>query len=192
MKYTAVADVGNAIVEMLQEVLVPDLILNPEHIALCSPGEKGDTVLGIYLYDVSTDEGIQITDMLHINARKQKYPPTCLSLSYMITAYSAGDMKFKYSEEQRILGKVIQVLKDSAVLDSETLKPTLQSTGINIRMQMQSLSLEEKYRIWNAPNSPYKLSLFYKASPILIESLRSKVAQRVVETEFSVNEEESY
>ena len=111
-KFTGIAEVSRKIVELLQQQLVPELIPDGNKICLCSPDERKDTVLGIFLYDVRECEEIRRSGMINIGADRQAYPPIYISLYYMITAYVSSDLKFRMLQEQQILGKVVQCLRD--------------------------------------------------------------------------------
>lgn len=187
--FNAVSEVGNAIIRILREHLVPDVIANPDAIGLCSPGEKGDFALGLYLYDIRESEEMRETSMVNVGTGKQKYPSSYLSLFYMITAYSNGDVKYKAGEEQKILGKVVQVLKDYALIDAKTMQTMNKAEAMSIRIQMNPLSIEDKLKIWSIPNQAYKLSLFYKVSPIEIESEKYKDITRVMDVNLAVREQ---
>lgn len=186
MNYTAVAESGKLLVQLLRNQLVPDAVLNPDHIGLCSPADKGDLELGIHLYDLKESEDFRQQNMTMADTKTQRYPSTYLSLYYMITAYSNGDIKYRSEEEQRILGKVIQALADYPTLGSDQLVSSLPGGGITPVLTMLNLNMEEKLRVWNVPNSAYKTSLFYKLGPLEIESSRTRKAKRVVDIDVTV------
>ena len=159
--YTKIANTGNQIVELLKEALVPELLNSPDQIGLCSPEDHGDFAVGVWLYDLKEDTDIQMHDMVEMGQRTLRYPSVYLVLRYMITLYLQSDLKYRAVQEHQIMGRIIQVLRDRAVLDAETFKPLEDASGMNIRIQMHNLSMEEKMRIWTFPNTPYKASLFY-------------------------------
>jgi len=189
--YTTIADVGNALTELLRSNMVPEVLFNEESIGVCSPEDKGDFLLGLYLYDIRQSEVFRGSEMQVIDSKRQKYPSVYLELYYMLTAYSNGDIKFRSLEEHKILGKAIQVFTDHSILDVRTLKPISKPDGLSIRLEMLSLPLEEKMKIWAFPNKPYKLSVFFKVAPVELESLRIKEVQRVVDIQFIVKEQET-
>ena len=49
---------------------------------------------------------------------------------------------------------------------------------------------EHKMRIYSVPNAGYKLSLFYRAAPVEIESTRSRRAARVMDVDFGLEEKQ--
>ena len=186
--YTVIADVGNAIVSVLRENMVPDVVPNPESIGLSTLEDKGDLLVGVHLYDIRESEEYRNSGMISEDISRQKYPSIYLTLYYMVSAYSNGDVKFKASEEHKILGRALQALADNRILDGETLQPTEQGGGANIIIEMDSLSMEDKMKIWTVPNKTCPLSLFFKAGPIELESAKTRKMQRVVDIDFQVRE----
>ena len=186
--YTIIADIGNAIVQLLRDHLVPGIIVNTESIGLCTPSDRGDIVLGINLYDIRENQTIVITDMQPKGLKQLKYPSTFYDLYYMITAYSSSDIKFRSAEDLKILGKVLQVLKDHPIFTAEQLGSDLTSSQFAPKIELLHLEHDEKMKLWNVPNVPYRLSLFYKVYPVEIESERVKEVTRVVNAGFTVRE----
>lgn len=190
MRYTAIAEMGNSLVEILRTFMVPDTISNPDHIGLCSPADKGDLAVGIYLYDIRESEEIRGNSMIMSDPVRQRYPSSFLTLYYMITAYSNGDIKYRSEEEHKILGRIVQVLADHAVLEDKVQAGGSPDGETLATIEMQNLSLEDKMRIWNVPNTAYKTSLFYKIGPVEIESERTKDAHRVLDAVFTFRHQE--
>lgn len=189
--YSVITDIGNGLVKLLRSQMVPEVILNPDGIGLCSPSEKGDFSLGIYLYDVAESGELAGSGprMRSSGGSAQRYPSKFLTLYYMITAYSSSDIKFRAAEEQRILGKTIQTLNDYSILGSEWVGESGISSDFPMRIEMQRLENEEKMKLWNIPNVPYKLSLFYKVYPVEIESQKVKEVKRVVDLDITIEEQ---
>jgi hypothetical protein len=189
-KYNAILAVSNAIIQLLRDHLTPGIISNPDIIGLCSPEEKGDMQLGVHLYDIRENEEMRANDMVNLSNNRQRFPPTYLSLSYMITAFSNADLKFRASEDQRILGSVAQVISSYGTFDSKTLQPVTKLNELDLRMRMMPLSIEEKQRLWNFQKTPYRVSLFYRVAPVEMESLRLRSVSRVLEMELRAEERE--
>ena len=63
-KSTSVAEVGTAIVKLLQRELIPDTLQNPDAIGLCSPTDRGDYIVGICLYDIRESEELRVNTMI--------------------------------------------------------------------------------------------------------------------------------
>lgn len=186
--YTIIAETGNAMVRLLRQELVPEMIQNGDAIGLATPADRGDLVLCIHLYDVSESEEYRQSGMISDGVNRQKYPPVYLTLSYMITVFSASDVKFRSEEEQRIMGRVVQVLRDYPILNPETMEFTAGKGREGIRLEQRKMELEEKLKLWNFPNLASKPSLYYKVGPIPLESARTREIQRVGSVEFRVEE----
>ena len=187
-KYTSIAEVGMAIVRLLRKELVPDTLQNPDAIGLCSPTDRGDYMDGIHLYDIRESEELRVNTMIARGAQELLYPPSYVNLYYMITVTSTGDIKYRSEEEHKILGRIVQVLADYPCLDRETLEPVTSRKQLDVELSMQNLTLEDKMRIYSVPNAGYKLSLFYRAAPVEIESTKSRRTVRVMEAEFGLEE----
>lgn len=187
-RYTVVADISNHIVNLLKQNMIPEPILSEDLIGVCSPNEKGDIVLGIYLYDIRESEHINSVNMANVGMNKKKFPPTYLTLFYMITAYSNTEIKFKYLEDQKILGRVIQVLNDNATINLSELINDPNLFIPEVKIQLLDLNNEEKNKIWNFSNVPYRLSMCFKVLPVELESTRVREVQRVVDVMSDVKE----
>lgn len=178
-KYTIIADISNKLLDILSENIVPDLVSDRNMLGFCSPEEKGDYIVGIYLYDISRDNEMAKAGMINFGMHEQKYPPSVISLQYMITAYSKSDLKFKFIDEQKILGKIIQSLDNENLLSGEEFGNN--SYNANIRIEMLHLSIDEKIRIWGDTTKAYKPSIFIRVAPIEIESKKVQTITRVKE-----------
>lgn len=186
--YTIISDIGNLMVNLLKEHMVPEIIVSADAIGQCSPTEKENMALGLYLYDVRESGEIRLNGMQQAGVYRQTFPPMYLELYYMLTAYSMSDTKFRAAEEQRILGRAMQLFHDhpTILLDSMTFGTA--SVEDSVRIEMISMDAAEKMKLWSFPNVPYRLSLLYKVSPVPMDSTRSVPVKRVREMEFSVKE----
>lgn len=191
-KYTSIAEVGMAIVRLLRKELVPDTLQNPDAIGLCSPTDRGDYMVGIHLYDIRESEELRVNTMIARGSQELLYPPSYVNLYYMITVTSTGDIKYRSEEEHKILGRIVQALADYPCLDRETLEPVTSRKQLDVELSMQNLTLEDKMRIYSVPNAGYKLSLFYRAAPVEIESTKSRRTVRVMEAEFGLEENDEW
>lgn len=183
MKYTGIAQTAEALAELLRREMTPEVVKEPERIGLCSPSERGNMSVGIWLYDIRSCGELQEHVPRTVDSLRQKQPPCHVSLYFMITAYSDGDARYQAGEEQRILGKVLQALKDSAVLAEASDEEKICSVNL------LNLPMEEKMRIFNVPNMAYRTSLFYEVGPVEIESEKIVETARVVDVQFTVEEE---
>lgn len=180
--YTVLAECSGALVALLRKEL-GGALAQANAIVLCSPAERGDAALGVYLYDVEREAHCAVS-FRQLNAVERRPAPLPLRLSYMVTAYASGDARYRQEEEQRLLGRVMQVFHDNSVLDAPFLSTAEASGEGRVLIELQRLSFEEKSRIWSALGQTYRLSLFYTVAPVLLDSDRVCSAPRVVSVEF--------
>ncbi|MBQ2706876.1 MAG: DUF4255 domain-containing protein [Clostridia bacterium] len=189
--YGIISDVSEAIIRILRDGMVPDIIPGSEGIGMCHPSDKGDIQLGICLYDVKRNPDIIATDRIPVGASKLRNPPLYVDLYYMITAYSMSDIKFRTLEEAKILGRTMQLLQSHAVLKGDILGKSAAELTQVPRIELLDLETEEKTRIWSIPDVPYKLSLFYKVYPIEIDSLTVSEISRVSTVDITLEEKKN-
>ena len=189
--YGIISDVSEAIIRILRDGMVPDIIPGSEGIGMCHPSDKGDIQLGICLYDVKRNPDIIATDRIPVGASKLRNPPLYVVLYYMITAYSMSDIKFRTLEEAKILGRTMQLLQSHAVLKGDILGKSAAELTQVPRIELLDLETEEKTRIWSIPDVPYKLSLFYKVYPIEIDSLTVSEISRVSTVDITLEEKKN-
>lgn len=181
--YTMIADTSRYLVEMLQKALVPELIHSAGEIGLRSPEDKDDVVLGVFLYDVRRSEEIFPPPRVVIGDMVSR-APVYLSLYYMFTAYAKGDVMYRLIQEQQIIGRVIQFLNDHPVIPAAEVAP--QAAGsMELHIQMLNPDADEKSKIWSFPSVGNRLSLFYKVSPVAIDSAVSRNISRVAEVDIN-------
>ena len=177
MGFSSISEVGNQIVSILNRELVPDVLMHSGAIGLCSPEDHGDFSIGVHLYDIGPNDDLVERGLVNLDARRQTYPSTFLTLHYMITAYSSGDLRYRSEEDHRILGKIIQALSDNPFLGMTS---ALYGEPMRTRIEMERIEAGEKLRLWTFPNKPYRLSLFYRVLPVEITSTKViQTAKRV-------------
>lgn len=169
--HTAVSVVNDRLLSLLRDHMVPDVLVSGEEIGLCTPKDHGDIVLGIYLYDIRENSEIRVNGMQPYDSGHIRFPPLYLELSYMLTAYSAIGLRYREEENHRILTKVMQVLHDYPRLEGEDA----------LHIEFQNLTLDQKAAVWHNLGGGYQLSLFYRITPVKLESSIKKEAARVRE-----------
>lgn len=189
MRYTGIAQAGEQIVALLKSHMVPETVRHHDQIGLCEPQDMGDLTVGVWLYDIQECMQLNNHEMVTIDSRRQKYPSVYVNLYYMITARSAGDIKYRAKEEALILGKIIQTMKDAAVLDFSDLEDVYGGEPV-CQIVLQNLMMEEKQRIYHTPDGCYKTSLFYEVGPIEIASEKERSVRRVNELSYEIGEKE--
>lgn len=185
--YTVIEETGSAIVKLLRQHLVPDFVEHQEEIDLCSLEDKGDLSVAVCLYNIQENEDLVGVGFKDRGITKQSYPSLFLNLYYMITVYSESDLKYRARQEQRILGRVLQVMHDYPILPQEFLTGS-QLLTYPVKMELDKVSMEDKMKIYSVPGKAYKNSLFYRVYPVELESTLSKKVRRVADLDTSVKE----
>ena len=180
--FSIISDVSNEVLKLLRENICPELIQSPESIALAAPTDKNaDFQLGLYLYDIQELREYQQQDMIRLRGNMTQSPPKPLTLYFALYMNTKSQLMSNVENEQRILGRAIQVLMDHAIL-YDTGEDEDTSASITL------LSYEEKTKIWSVLSIPYQLGIYFSVSPVLLSSRRIRSFRRVVAAEFDVSQ----
>ena len=82
----------------------------------------------------------------------------------------------------------MQVLEGTSVLRGSLFGKPFSEMKYEPKIELLELETEEKSRIWNIPNQPYRLSLFYKVYPVELVSEKITSITRVVETDITIGQ----
>jgi hypothetical protein len=82
-----------------------------------------------------------------------------------VTNQTTGDP----GTEQLILGKVLQAFYSHPILRGADLKGDFEDTEIELKIRLETLTLEEIARVWDALEGSYQLSVSYEVSVIDID-----------------------
>lgn len=184
--YTIIADVSETILELLQEKLVPEVLQNKGDIGICRPNEKGDATLGILLYHIEENLEIKNQNRVFLDDEHFLNPPSSLNLYYMIFARSDASVATKSVDEQRVLGKAIQVLDDNSRIPPKYFKGSLTTTENKLDMQNLVLTFSEASAIHTLFDRSFVLSVFYKVGPVFMDMSDVKKVSRVKTADISV------
>lgn len=169
-KYSVISDVSRTIVDLLRAQLVPEPVAQAEQIGVCDPHDRGNFVVGVHIYDISEPGEARASGPVLQPDGSLRNPPVALNLSMMISVSSKAEKETRTIDEQRIMGRVIQVMEDNKRLPEQYMPPALRAAGEVIRVSNVPMELEEKTKIWTMFSESYKLSVFYKVGPVLLES----------------------
>jgi uncharacterized protein DUF4255 len=181
--YTAVAEAGEALVRVLWEDIQGDpqvngLIDSEARISLRSPHELKDddsVRLSVYLYRIVEDPYLKNQSVHPGPGRRLRRAPLTLDLYYLVTPL-VGTPR----EQQIVLGKVLQVFYDRAILQGPDVGP-LALADEELRVVLNPVTLEEAARVWQALEMSYRLSVCYVVRVVIVDSTRTRLTQPVVE-----------
>ncbi|HEV3120748.1 MAG TPA: DUF4255 domain-containing protein [Isosphaeraceae bacterium] len=133
--------------------------------------------VNLFLYQVALNAAWRNMDLPQQNrSGESASPPLPLNLYYLLTVYAAdGDSE---SSSQALLGTVMSVLHDHPVLGRDEIQRALAGNDLyaqveRIRLTFQPLSLDDIFKLWSGYQTPYRLSVAYEATVVLIESTRA-------------------
>jgi hypothetical protein len=182
--YTVVADAGQSIINVLWEEIQADpqvntLISSESAISLESPADLvGDDSVRVsfYLYRIVEDAYMK-NQFLSVPGfgGAQRKPPLMLDLYYLVTPMVGAPR-----DQQIVLGKIMQVLYDRAILEGPDLSGTLATGNQQLRVVLNPVSLEETTRVWQALEIAYRLSVCYLARVAMVDSRQEQLVQPVV------------
>jgi hypothetical protein len=102
--------------------------------------------------------------------------PLPVDLHYLVTP-----LHDRPEGEQALLGKVLEVLNDRPVLRGSDLRLPLEAGVDELRITLETLSLEEITRTWEALEESYQLSVSYLVQVVLIDSAQGPLEVRSVD-----------
>ena len=182
--YTVISDVGKTLIKLLWDNIKSDgtansIIGSEDQITLSSPEEiEPDKKLSLFLYQVTENAYLKNEEMRSLNSTKLKYPPLFLNLFFLVTPHTQNRVN-----DHIILGKVMQIFYDNAILRGSVLHENL--VGEELKLILNQLSVDDLNKLWNviSKSKTYKLSVFYEVTPVAIESMREREVTRVIERE---------
>ncbi|MBR2578627.1 MAG: DUF4255 domain-containing protein [Clostridia bacterium] len=181
-KYTIISDIGKGILELLRDKLVPEPVDSAEKIGICDPKERGEYIVGIHPYDIREDLSGAAKDAKVLPDGSQQDPPAMIELYYVISVSSKAEAESKALDEAKIIGKIIQVIKDNPVIPPRYMPSNIGLPVENVPISMLPLNMEEKVKVWTMFGESYKLSVFYVVGPIALDSENIHKPKKRVET----------
>jgi hypothetical protein len=185
-EFTVVGDIGETLKKLLEDDPWTGISPRPE-ITFKSPKEITDdggstNKVSLFLYQIHENPYLKNEEPLRVDNSHLHIPPLILDLLYLVTPYSDDKTQEKY-----ILGKVMQIFYDNAVLTGTVLQGSLSGTDEEIKLLFNPIVLDDLTKIWSAFHQEvsYRLSVSYMVTPIKIDSTREFGMQRVVLKEMS-------
>ena len=185
--YTAIVEAGEALIELLRDGMTPEPISNRELISMCSPHESENNQLTVYLFHMEDDRQGGQDGYYQYSNDVQKRRASQFNLSFLITAHSKAPSHMKEADRYRMIGALVQVIKDNPVLPRELLRGSLADTGAELHLSVERPNFEQMIKIWNNTSSPYKLSIVCKIAGVSIDSKLTRTVRRVVDVAIDVN-----
>ncbi len=183
--YKAIASVSKTLLSILFSNIKGDpqvnsIVNNEDQISLSSPKDiSPDKKLSLFLYKVEEFSTMKNQLPSEINLKIKVLPPLYLSLHYLVIPLTQN-----IEGDHLLLGKTMQIFSENSTLRGSFLQGSLADYDANLRLVLDSLSLDDINKLWSALGTHYRLSLSYSVSPVMIDLTRKREAARVVEEKF--------
>lgn len=167
-----IAECGQALIEQLQQHMVPHDIASNDLIKLRVPQLKDqDYVIGAYLYHIAEDHEHAKQDFVNISEQERQLPGKVLSLSYVLFVNEEATFGgFHKEQEDRLLERMIQIFHDyhSVVVLDQT-----------CTLYFDSLDVDSRIRLWQSFSKPLQPAIYMRLCSVVIPSTRREVVHRV-------------
>lgn len=184
--YTAIQDVTEElrrlIFEALENTSDTDFGLTTEEtdIILSAPPQasSGPPLLSLFLYHIEPDSHLRNQPYLAVGTDGLRSPPLPLQLYYLVTPLDDDE-----SQNHLVLGRILQHFHDNPFVtgfDNQPLDNSFGGSSPEMRITLETLTLEELSRVWHALNIGYQLSVAYKVRVVAIDSAQTEAAARRV------------
>jgi len=157
----------------------------------------GKSTISVFLYRVTEHAELRNNLQRKMADGTMRRQPLVLELYYLITTWGARGQNPAQNdaaaalEEHKLLGVVLQGLYDRAEVGRAELfddpaKPVVWGDRDSLQIMLESLPVEDLYRIWDSSELAYQLSATYRVRVLGLESLEVLRAEPVVEVNFNV------
>lgn len=186
--YTAFVEASNALVEMLRDKLTPEPLGDREAISLCSPHDSGNNQLTLYLYQIEEESPQNNVGYYQADRNTMRIRPAQFVMRYLVTAHSKAPAQLKEADQHRLIGAVVQTLRDNPVIPSKYVSGSSAAEGAQLHVSVEKTTMEQMLKIWNNTTKEYKLSLVVMLTGASISSGRTRQVARVEELEISAEQ----
>lgn len=191
----AIGAVTSALQQMLNSVGVPlpgdpptdpdlaDAYCSVRSLDLARDATDKRNQLNLFLYQLQQSPTFRNMNLPNVHDGERGQQPLSLDLYYVLTAYGANDEDLAH----RMLGRAMLLLHDGSTLTRDQLRLALPGNDVwqqveRVRIRSQPFGPEEISKLWTGFGKPYRLSVCYQVSVVLIESTAAKIAQLPVLT----------
>jgi hypothetical protein len=136
--------------------------------------DEGSPQLNLFLYLVTHNAQLRNADMpLRVHSGEVAPPGLALDLHYLLTAYGTSDDVIAH----RLLAWAMCLLNDHATLRPSDVRQAFPTSDLHlqpelVRITPHAVTSEEMSRLWTTFQAPYRPSVAYQVSVVLIDSMR--------------------
>ncbi len=176
-----IQDMGETLIQILRSGISGGVVA-PDDILVATPDEFEEfsspmrPTITVFLYRVAVSPEMRNGPRRRLPDGRTTRPLLPLELSYLITPWAT-----ETSDEYQIVGRILQILYDHAELGAAELQGSSWGADDSVQLVLESLAIDDHFRIWETTNLPYRLSLPYLARVIGIEPAEAVGQPPVVE-----------
>ncbi len=176
--YDVLVAVGQTLIQLLWQQIQFDpelaaIIASEQQISLEPPAkflkdtEVQQDTLSLYLYQIEENGEMKNQPPRLVAGKSLKMAPLSLNLFYLVTPLTGSAVK-----DQKLLGKIMQIFYDQAILAGPVLQGSLKDSDTELQLLLNPMSLEDLTKLWNSWQRPYRLSVSYEVKVVFIASQR--------------------
>lgn len=135
--------------------------------------------LNLFLYQMQANPTFRNMDYSGtVHSGESGQQPLALNLYYVLTAYGVGGDDIK---AHRLLGRAMTILHDNSTVPRDALRTAMPACDVwqqveRVRVRPHPLNTDELSKLWTGVGKPYRLSVAYEVSVVLIESTKPAIA----------------
>jgi hypothetical protein len=82
--------------------------------------------------------------------------------------------------DQLLLGKVMQILGEKPMLRGSDLQGSLNGSGEELKVTLETLSIDDLNKLWGTLDAPHKLCISYSVYPVPLKSEAKQVCDSLI------------
>ncbi|MGH8761964.1 MAG: DUF4255 domain-containing protein [Nitrosospira sp.] len=178
----AIAAVTSTMRFLLENSIQADPALTGTLVTTKPPDKARGTNTGrqinLFLYQPQANAAFRNGEIPHRATRGETgMPPLALNLFYLATAYGEEQRADEEVMSHHLLGRAMSTFHDHPLLGADEIRNALPDNDLHqqierVRITLQPMTVDEISKLWSAFQTPYRLSSFYQAAVVLIESTR--------------------
>lgn len=136
-------------------------------------GEADERGISLWLYRIVRDGATLNLPPRRVGPDRMRLTPMPVLLHYLVTPVFHGLQGVPAPEfEQTLLGKVLQLFHETPCVRGADLLGTLAAPDLELSVRLETLSLDDVTRVWDALDRSYQLCLSYEVSVVPIDARR--------------------
>jgi len=170
-----IGDVTRVLQGLLKDEGLEVTLDSPARLPTTTNAGEGFAAVNLYLFQVTENPYAKNQPWVTRTNGVQEYPPLALNLHYLLTPYASDPLS-----AHQVLTHAMLKFYQNTLLPGSSLPDSLRLRVSRLTVNLCPMTLEELTRIWNALQTPYRLSVGYEVRIVLIDSERMAQPNRVL------------